>query len=222
MSVSAFGYQGQKCSACSRAIVDAAVYDEFLDKLSAEGRERSQWVRPTIRELYGPVISAGAKQAILQYIESGQAGRAPGGRRRPRREAKATFVQPTVIADVDSKARIFQEEIFGPVLAVAKARDFDHAWQLANDSEYGLTGAVYSNNPETSQRHARSSSSAICTSTGNAPARWWAPTRSAASTCRARIPRRAARTTCRLRPAGEVDCRKGQLRSRCRVSVWSP
>jgi 1-pyrroline-5-carboxylate dehydrogenase len=57
-------------------------------------------------------------------------------------------VQPTVIADVDSKARIFQEEIFGPVLAVAKAKDFDHALALANDTEYGLTGAVYSNNPE--------------------------------------------------------------------------
>ena len=58
------------------------------------------------------------------------------------------FVQPTVIADIDSKARIFQEEIFGPVLAVTKARDFDHALALANDTEYGLTGAVYSKNPE--------------------------------------------------------------------------
>jgi 1-pyrroline-5-carboxylate dehydrogenase len=58
------------------------------------------------------------------------------------------FIRPTVIADIDSKARIFQEEIFGPVLAVTKAKDFDDALRLANDSEYGLTGAVFSNNPE--------------------------------------------------------------------------
>ena len=56
------------------------------------------------------------------------------------------YVPPTVIADVDSKARVFQEEIFGPVLAVAKARDFEHALAMANDSQYGLTGAIYSNN----------------------------------------------------------------------------
>jgi 1-pyrroline-5-carboxylate dehydrogenase len=95
----------------------------------------------------GPVISAAAMKAILQYIETGKKegrlvaggdGPAPGG----------YFVPPTVIADVDSKARIFQEEIFGPVLAVAKAKDFEHALDLANDTEYGLTGAVYSNNPE--------------------------------------------------------------------------
>jgi 1-pyrroline-5-carboxylate dehydrogenase len=58
------------------------------------------------------------------------------------------FLKPAIIADVDSKARIFQEEIFGPVLAVTRARDFDHALELANDSQYGLTGAVYSNRPD--------------------------------------------------------------------------
>ncbi len=58
------------------------------------------------------------------------------------------FLKPTIIADIDSKARIFQEEIFGPVLAVTKARDFDHALEMANDSQYGLTGAIYSDNPE--------------------------------------------------------------------------
>ena len=82
------------------------------------------------------------------------------------------FIQPTVIADVDAKARIFQEEIFGPVLAVTKARDFDHALQLANDSEYGLTGAVFTKNPEKIGRLAISSLSAICTSTASARAPW--------------------------------------------------
>jgi 1-pyrroline-5-carboxylate dehydrogenase len=94
----------------------------------------------------GPVINERAQRSILQYIETGkQEGRlvAGGGVKEG-----GYFVQPTVIADVDSKARIFQEEIFGPVLAVTKARDFDHALELANDTEYGLTGAVFSTNPK--------------------------------------------------------------------------
>ena len=102
----------------------------------------------------GPVISEGARRTILQYIETGkQEGRLlPVDVRRP---AEGYFVPPTVIADVDSKARIFQEEIFGPVLAVTKARDFDHAMELANDSQYGLTGAIFSNVPEHVERARR-------------------------------------------------------------------
>ena len=95
----------------------------------------------------GPVISAGARKTILQYIETGKReGRLVAGDQ-PVPEG-GYFVPPTIIADVDSKARIFQEEIFGPVLAVTKADNFEHALQLANDSQYGLTGAVFSNNPE--------------------------------------------------------------------------
>ena len=145
--VSAFGYQGQKCSACSRAIVDAAVYDEFLQKLT----EKTAGIKvgsPEDQANYmGPVISERAKDTILNYIQIGsREGRivAGGGPA----EGDGYFIQPTVIADVDSKARIFQEEIFGPVLAVTKANDFDHALELANDTEYGLTGAVYTNNRE--------------------------------------------------------------------------
>jgi 1-pyrroline-5-carboxylate dehydrogenase len=145
--VSAFGYQGQKCSACSRAIVDAAVYDEFLQKLT-EKTARIKVGSPEDPANYmGPVISERAKDTILNYIEVGsREGRivAGGGPA----EGDGYFIQPTVIADVDSKARIFQEEIFGPVLAVTKANDFDHALELANDTEYGLTGAVYTNNRE--------------------------------------------------------------------------
>jgi 1-pyrroline-5-carboxylate dehydrogenase len=144
---SAYGYQGQKCSACSRAIVDDAVYDQFLEKLKAKVAAVTVGAPEDPASYMGPVISAGAKKTILEYIEVGKkegrliAGGAAGS-------GEGHFVQPTVIADVDSKARIFQEEIFGPVLAVTRARDFEHALELANDTEYGLTGAVYSNNPE--------------------------------------------------------------------------
>jgi 1-pyrroline-5-carboxylate dehydrogenase len=144
---SAFGYQGQKCSACSRAIVDAKIYNEFVDKLAAKAKKIKMGPSDDPGNYMGPVISAGAKKSILQYIETGRKeGRVVAG-------GEATqdggyFVPPTIIADVDAKARVFQEEIFGPVLAVTKADSFEHALQLANDSQYGLTGAVYSNNPE--------------------------------------------------------------------------
>src|SRR5580704_14927090 len=142
---SAFGYQGQKCSACSRAIVDEAVYDRFLDQLSAEASALTVGPSDQPDNYMGPVINESAKRSILDYIEVGKKeGRLiAGGSAAP---GDGYFVQPTVIADIDSKARIFQEEIFGPVLAVTKARDFDHALELANDSEYGLTGAVFSKN----------------------------------------------------------------------------
>jgi 1-pyrroline-5-carboxylate dehydrogenase len=94
----------------------------------------------------GPVISASAKKSIQDYIDVVKTeGRVIAGGNADARAGH--FVPPTVIADVDSQARIFQEEIFGPVLAVTKARDFDHALAVANDSQYGLTGAIYSSDP---------------------------------------------------------------------------
>src|SRR5258708_2257811 len=148
---SAYGYQGQKCSACSRAIVDQAVYDEFLTKLQTKVATLTVGAPEEPPNYIGPVISQSAYKTILNYIEVGKKeGRLlSGGSASP---PDGYFIQPTVIADVDSKARIFQEEIFGPVLAVTKARDFDHAMQLANDSEYGLTRPLYSKNPEKSRR----------------------------------------------------------------------
>jgi 1-pyrroline-5-carboxylate dehydrogenase len=148
---SAFGFQGQKCSACSRAIVDSAVYDEFLKKLCAKVDALTVGPAEDRSNYMGPVISEGARNNILHYIEIGKyEGRlVAGGEPAP---GDGYFLKPTVIEGVDSKARIFQEEIFGPVLAVTRARDFDHAIHLANDSEYGLTGAVYSRNPEVIRR----------------------------------------------------------------------
>ncbi|MFQ5927112.1 MAG: L-glutamate gamma-semialdehyde dehydrogenase [Terriglobia bacterium] len=143
---SAFGYQGQKCSACSRAIVSEKVYDTFLAKLTA--RTQSLCVGPPEdpNNFMGPVINQSAMQSILDYIEVGKKeGRLLTGGERA--GGAGYFLQPTVIAAVDPKARIAQEEIFGPVLAVIPAKDFDHALAIANDSEYGLTGAVYSRNP---------------------------------------------------------------------------
>ncbi len=151
VAASAFGYQGQKCSACSRAIVDAKVYDEFLGKLQARVAKLTVGPPDDPANYMGPVISAGARRTILEYIETGKTeGRVVAGGAASAGEGY--FIPPTVIADVDSKARIFQEEIFGPVLAVTRARDFDHALQLANDSQYGLTGAIFSNNREHVQR----------------------------------------------------------------------
>jgi 1-pyrroline-5-carboxylate dehydrogenase len=152
--VSAFGYQGQKCSACSRAIVDAAVYDQFLEKL----RKKVEQVRVGSADdpdnYMGPVINQRAGESILSYIEVGKkegrlvAGGGPAA-------GEGHFIRPTVIADVDPGCRVFQEEIFGPVLGVTKARDFDHALALANQSEYGLTGAVFTNNPQKIERARR-------------------------------------------------------------------
>jgi 1-pyrroline-5-carboxylate dehydrogenase len=151
---SAFGYQGQKCSACSRAIVDGAVYDDFLLKLKSKVEMLTIGPSDQLENYMGPVISARARDTILAYIETGKKeGRLiSGGSQTP---GDGYFIQPTVIADVDSKARVFQEEIFGPVLAVTKAKDFDHALDLANDSDYGLTGAVYTNDKAKAEKARR-------------------------------------------------------------------
>lgn len=138
---SAFGYQGQKCSACSRAIVVGQVYDVFLEKLRQrlEGITVGPAERP--ENYLGPVINAKAKKSILNYIEIGKAeGRLITG---GESAGPGHFIRPTVIADVPPTARIAQEEIFGPVLAVIRAESFDAALAIANNTDYGLTGAVY-------------------------------------------------------------------------------
>ena len=123
------------------------VYDQFLEKLTAKTARLSVGPTDDPANFMGPVISAGAQKSILNYIEVGKGeGRLMAGGAAAAGEGY--FIQPTILADIDSKARVFQEEIFGPVLGVTKARDFDHALELANDSQYGLTGAVYSKNPQ--------------------------------------------------------------------------
>jgi 1-pyrroline-5-carboxylate dehydrogenase len=144
----AFGFQGQKCSACSRAIVDEKVYDVFLERL----KDRVSKITvgdPTENKPMGPVVNEKAMKSILEYIEVGKKeGRLIHGGGPTKEAGEGYFIQPTVIADVEPTARISQEEIFGPVLAVIKARNFDDALAIANNTEFGLTGAVYSTSRE--------------------------------------------------------------------------
>ncbi len=145
VAVSAFGYQGQKCSACSRAIVVEGLYDAFLEKLKQRVEQMNVGPPVDPESSMGPVINAAAKKSILEYIKVGKKeGRlVTGGGEIP---AAGYFIQPTVIADVPPDARLAQEEIFGPVLAVIKAANFEEALKIANNTEYGLTGAVYTKN----------------------------------------------------------------------------
>jgi 1-pyrroline-5-carboxylate dehydrogenase len=145
--VSAFGFSGQKCSAGSRAVIHQDVYDEVLDKVVKLTKELTVG-EPTTREMYmGPVVDDKAFDKIMSYVEIGkEEGRLVAGGEGD--DSKGFFIQPTVIADVDPNARIMQEEIFGPVVALSKANDFDHALEIANNTEYGLTGAVITNNRE--------------------------------------------------------------------------
>jgi len=147
----AFGYQGQKCSACSRVIVSEKVYDSFLNKLLEHTKKIKVGPAEDPTNYMGPVISESAMKGILDYIEVGKKeGRLVAGGKRA--AGDGYFIEPTIIADVDPKARLAQEEVFGPVLAVIKAKDFDHAMEIANNTEFGLTGAVYSKNKEKIRR----------------------------------------------------------------------
>ncbi len=143
---SAFGFQGQKCSAASRAIVVEKVYDRFVDLVKAKAEKIKVGAAEDPGNFMGPVINRGAQEKIMGYIQKGiqEGGRlVAGGKKGP---DTGSFVHATVIADVDPKATIAQEEIFGPVLAIIKARDFDNALEIANDTEFGLTGGVWTKN----------------------------------------------------------------------------
>lgn len=142
---SAFGFSGQKCSACSRAVVLEDVYDQVLERVVELTSELTvaETTEPTIN--MGPVNDQGAFDKIMSYVEIGkQEGKLLFGGKGD--DSKGWFIEPTIFADVDENARLMKEEIFGPVVAFCKAKDFDHALQIANNTEYGLTGAVITNN----------------------------------------------------------------------------
>ena len=139
----AFGFQGQKCSACSRAIVDERIYDIFLEKLKARV-EKITVGDPAENANMGAVINEGSMKSILEYIEVGKKdGRVITGGGPAKNAGEGYFLQPTVIADIPARSRLEQEEVFGPLLAVIKSKNYDHALEIANDTEFGLTGAVY-------------------------------------------------------------------------------
>jgi 1-pyrroline-5-carboxylate dehydrogenase len=141
----AFGYSGQKCSACSRLVVVDDVYEEVVSRVSDRAskikvgpvKERENWM--------GPVSSKSAYKTILDYIEIGKGeGRLLAGGGPLSEDQRGWFIKPTVVGDVDPQARISQEEIFGPVLATFRAKNFDDALDIANNTQFGLTGALYS------------------------------------------------------------------------------
>src|SRR5438309_2155020 len=155
VAVSAFGFQGQKCSAVSRVIGDERIYDKFLDRLKARV-EKIKVGDPAENANMGAVINEGSMKSILDYIEIGKKdGRLITGGGRATNAGEGYFLQPTVIADIPPKSRLEQEEVFGPVLAVIKAKNYDHALEIANDTEFGLTGAVYSKSRDKIERAIR-------------------------------------------------------------------
>ncbi|MCM3087678.1 delta-1-pyrroline-5-carboxylate dehydrogenase [Bhargavaea ginsengi] len=142
---SAFGFSGQKCSACSRAVVVSDVYDQVLDRVTELTKELTVGNPEDYNNFMGPVIDKGSYDKILNYVEVGkEEGRLVLGGTGD--DSKGYFINPTIFADLDPEARIMKEEIFGPVVAFAKAKDFDEAIDIANNTDYGLTGAVISNN----------------------------------------------------------------------------
>lgn len=155
ITASAFGFSGQKCSACSRAIVHAEVYDSVIEKVVDRTRKLAIGDPAEAATQVGPVIDEKAYRKIQDYVEIGQQeGRLVhgGGTGDP----NGYFIEPTIFTDVDARARISQEEIFGPVLTFTKAQSFEEALEFANNTNYGLTGAVISNNRahlEDARRH---------------------------------------------------------------------
>lgn len=143
---SAFGYQGQKCSAGSRAIIVDSVYETVTRRVVELTQELTIGATDAGPEVnFGPVVNKASFEKIQEYIEIGtQEGQLLTGGHTIDNGAGGYFIEPTVFGEVDGHARIAQEEIFGPVLALIRARDFDHALEIANSTEYGLTGAVYS------------------------------------------------------------------------------
>lgn len=141
---SAFGFSGQKCSACSRAVIVEDVYDQVLNRAVELTKELTVG-DPTENHYMGPVIDQAAFDKVMKYVAIGkEEGRILAGGEGD--NSKGFFVQPTIVADVDPEARLMKEEIFGPVVAFAKAKDYNHALEIANNTEYGLTGAVITNN----------------------------------------------------------------------------
>ena len=148
---SAFGFSGQKCSAGSRAVIHKDIYEEVLQKVVAKTRSLNVGDPANSATYMGPVIDEASYERVMNYIEIGKnEGRMLLGGQGD--DSTGFFIEPTIFADVDENAKIMQEEIFGPVLAICKAKDFNHMMAIANNTDYGLTGAFISNNREHIER----------------------------------------------------------------------
>ncbi len=145
---SAFGYAGQKCSACSRVIVLEGIYDAFLARLVEAARAVNVGTASDPETMVGPVIDADARRRILEYQRiAATQGRVVYHSHAGPLADQGYFVGPMIVADVQPDARLAQEEIFGPVLAVLKAKDLDDGLRIANGTQYALTGGLYSRSP---------------------------------------------------------------------------
>jgi RHH-type proline utilization regulon transcriptional repressor/proline dehydrogenase/delta 1-pyrroline-5-carboxylate dehydrogenase len=155
---SAFGFQGQKCSACSRVIVLEPIYDRFMHRLAEAARSIKLGPAEDPANYMGPVVDKAAQENVLRYVkiaesegsivvkrEADESHRADGG----------CYVPLTIVEGITPEDRIAQEEVFGPVLAVMKAKDFDQAIEWANATRFGLTGAIYSRSPKHLEKGSR-------------------------------------------------------------------
>ena len=143
---SAFGYQGQKCSACSRVIVLDAAYDRLVERLVDAARSMRIGPGEDPGNVMGPVIDAAAQRKILEYVDLAERE----GRLLHKGDVPEDgfYVPPTIVGDICPEHRIAQEEVFGPVLAVMRATDFDEAIAWANSTRFALTGAIFSRSPD--------------------------------------------------------------------------
>jgi 1-pyrroline-5-carboxylate dehydrogenase len=143
ITTSAYGYQGQKCSAASRAIVLEPVYQDVLGRVARQAEALRIGPAEDPATQVAAVIDQSQYDKVLSYVEVGQregrlvVGGEPNG-------GEGWYIQPTVVADLPEGGRLAQEEIFGPLLSFIRARDYSHALAIANGTEYGLTGGVYS------------------------------------------------------------------------------
>lgn len=152
VTVAAFGFQGQKCYACSRVIVHEKVHDKFVELLKKRAESIPVGYPWEIKNFMGAVINKKSEEKTLWYIQKGieEGGKLIAGGIKASDEGY--YLRPTVIANVKPNATIAQEEIFAPVLAVIKAKNFDDALEIANNTEFGLTGAVYTKNKKRLQK----------------------------------------------------------------------
>jgi RHH-type proline utilization regulon transcriptional repressor/proline dehydrogenase/delta 1-pyrroline-5-carboxylate dehydrogenase len=152
---SAFGFQGQKCSACSRVIVLDAIYDRFVGRLTQAAKSIKLGPSENPANYMGPVVDRAAQENVLRYVKIAEDEGRVLVKRNVSDDLKATggcYVPLTIVENITKEHRIAQEEVFGPVLSVMRAKDMDEALDIANSTRFALTGAVYSRSPHNLER----------------------------------------------------------------------